>query len=321
MKKSLLSVDDSFFRDEEIDGFLVPEKMKRFWMCGLEVLERFNIICRELGISYFACWGTLLGAIRHGNYIPWDDDIDIIMKRRDYNILVDFYNKNGFMDDMVLLNRLVVGNYENLTARVINATSYSTQADRLMMYHGCPYVNGLDIDVLDKKNPNKDDDDLQMTLIDKVLEAAVVFKAYEEESVDENGKTVEEKDVKEMIELVEQTCGITVNRNESLYVQMSRLENQLAQIYEDIDTDTLHIVSIRSALDRNAAQFKSSLFDDNIWVPFGPTKISVPIGYQEILTRQYGSDYLTPHNRKGAHDYPLYKKQDEELDKLGVAHG
>ena len=51
------------------------------------MLNEFNEICSENGIEYFASFGTAIGAIRHGGFIPWDDDIDLCLRRKDYDCL------------------------------------------------------------------------------------------------------------------------------------------------------------------------------------------------------------------------------------------
>ena len=51
----------------------------------LRLLIEFNRVCNIIGTPYLLFAGTLLGAVRHGGFIPWDDDVDVIMLRRDYN--------------------------------------------------------------------------------------------------------------------------------------------------------------------------------------------------------------------------------------------
>ena len=75
------------YRDEIRDGFLVTADRKKIWQVEMELLEVLDRICRRNGLRYFVDYGTLLGAVRHRGFIPWDDDIDVVMMRPDYERL------------------------------------------------------------------------------------------------------------------------------------------------------------------------------------------------------------------------------------------
>lgn len=71
------------------------EQLKRI---QLEIMDFFHAWCVEHGITYYMAGGTLIGALRHRGYIPWDDDIDLVLLRKDYDRLIaDFPNSDtGF---------------------------------------------------------------------------------------------------------------------------------------------------------------------------------------------------------------------------------
>lgn len=69
----------------------------------LSVMKEIHKICTEQDIKYSLCGGTLLGAIRHGGFIPWDDDIDIFMPRPDYDRFVKYCQENETPFDLLSL--------------------------------------------------------------------------------------------------------------------------------------------------------------------------------------------------------------------------
>ena len=84
-----LHIDDSFYLPEERDGYLVSSEMKKVWAVELDLLNEFSKVCSEHKLKWFAHAGTMLGAARHHGFIPWDDDIDVVMPRNDYERLCE----------------------------------------------------------------------------------------------------------------------------------------------------------------------------------------------------------------------------------------
>ena len=73
----------SFFDPETKFGFEITEQQKKVWAIELEMADRLLTVCRENNLKIFADAGTMLGAVRHKGFIPWDDDMDFAMFRED----------------------------------------------------------------------------------------------------------------------------------------------------------------------------------------------------------------------------------------------
>ncbi len=86
-------VPPSFLQEETICDFFVSSKRKKVWAIELELLLELDRVCKKHGLRYFLMCGTLLGAVRHKGFIPWDDDADVAMPRDDYEKLLKLHDE------------------------------------------------------------------------------------------------------------------------------------------------------------------------------------------------------------------------------------
>lgn len=86
-------MDKNFLNSEVRDDYLVTSHTKKLWAVQLNLLKKFKEVCEKNNLKFYLTYGSLLGAIRHNGYIPWDDDIDITMPREDYDKLKEIAAK------------------------------------------------------------------------------------------------------------------------------------------------------------------------------------------------------------------------------------
>ena len=84
--KAILGED--FFKEEVKCDYLISEAQKMIWAMEMDLYLVFVEICKKYGLQYFVMYGSLLGAVRHDGFIPWDDDIDVGMPRKDYDTFI-----------------------------------------------------------------------------------------------------------------------------------------------------------------------------------------------------------------------------------------
>ena len=79
---------NDFFKEEIKCDYLITKEQKMIWAMQLDLYFIFRDICKKYGLKHFFIFGSLLGAIRHNGFIPWDDDIDVAMPRKDYDTFI-----------------------------------------------------------------------------------------------------------------------------------------------------------------------------------------------------------------------------------------
>lgn len=140
------------FLDEEVRcGYVVTRKLKQIWAVELDLYKEFERICRKYDIDFSICWGSVLGAVRHGGFIPWDDDLDVIVDRKGFKKLLKV-PRSEYGGNYFLQTALSEENHYQHQARLRN--SLTTAHIR----GSSPCVNNgifLDIYVLDGVAPNR----------------------------------------------------------------------------------------------------------------------------------------------------------------------
>lgn len=119
MKKSK-GLYSKYFAEYELKG----EKLKTLQDELLSILKDVKIVCDEYGIDYMLSGGTLLGAIRHQGFIPWDDDIDIMMLRSEYERFIDKF-RSAFPEKYIVAEPLCNSRYFSKMVKIFKqGTTY-----------------------------------------------------------------------------------------------------------------------------------------------------------------------------------------------------
>lgn len=295
---------DSYFEDEVREGFYVNGMMKRAWAEQMEVLCEVDRVCRKHGIKWFADCGTLLGAVRHGGYIPWDDDLDICMLRDDY---VKFLRVTSELPEGYMV--LTVDNtpdYDEMLARVVNSNKISEDAQWLTNHHQFPFPAGIDVFPLDYLLPDKEEESERGHLIS-------VVSAVSNRVNDDNQNTEE---MQKLVEDVESMCAVKFDRSRSLRWQLKQLLDKLFMLYtpgiSDIETEPREVVLMTYWITDGNHKYKKEYFEHTIQLPFESITVNAPAMYDSVLRIEYG-DYMKCVPGGGVHDYPFYKKLEEKL--------
>lgn len=121
--------------------------MKRVWSEEQEILDVIHKICVDNNLKYSLAYGTLLGAVRHGGFIPWDDDIDIMMPRKDYTKFKQIWNDSapkGYIYQDYNTDTDIVNNFAKI--RKNNTTFLQSETERGRNYHKGFFVDIFPVD-------------------------------------------------------------------------------------------------------------------------------------------------------------------------------
>ena len=256
----------------------------------LKIMKLIDSICQKENLKYSLFYGTLLGAIRHNGFIPWDDDLDIIMPRKDYEKLAEYFKNNQEkLSPFKWFSYETVPSYPYMIARVCN-TEFRMESEN---EKDCGMGTFVDIYPMDVAGNGK-----QKFFYNKAwFFSSMYFTKSRLHYVVPKG--VLKKFVKGCSFLMSK-----INTIDSLRNRLIKYSKKFP--YEKSD----FIASITWLVDGNKNVFKKSDFDELILHDFEDTKFYIPKNYDNLLTTRYGNYMqLPPENeRKGHHGYKIYGK-------------
>lgn len=300
----MIQFKEDFFRGEEREGFYVPQLMKRAWAAELEVLVLFDEICTEYGIRYYLGCGTLLGAVRHRGFIPWDDDIDVWMLRGDAMKLNELPKSVFSGRGLELINSWQDPQNTNLGWRVDNGRTLMLTEEHLLRYHLCPFHLGVDIFPLDFVPGCPEDARLQDILLGC---ANTLGREWDNPKISEAEK-------RETYIQLQDALNITLPENMPYRQRLMILSDLIMSMYGKEDGE--FIASIPEKKPDGGRIFRPEWFGKPIYLEFEGLQFPAPCAPEKVLAAEFGDDYMTPARIYESHSYPFYKNQHAKLLEL-----
>ncbi len=276
-------LQNDFIKPEYRDNYWINEEKKALWYIELELFREFDAVCSKYGIDYFLVGGALLGAVRHKGFIPWDDDIDIGMLRKDYDEFLRIAER-AFHAPYFVQTGINDPDYFDCIIRIRD--SNTTGIIRKDKNRGCN--NGIFIEIFpfDDINPNR------------MLLKLQRFKAkYYRNILHYNIYPAAKCDYMRRLIAFYSKLYMKLHRLEKVFWRYQHwcsrytateceYVDQLATIYYDM--------GVSRYLKKDLAR--------TITVDFEYLKARVPIGYDNVLRHQFG-DYmkLPPEENRGKH--------------------
>ena len=120
----------------------VESQIQQVWATEQEILDVIHKVCTENGLRYSLAYGTLIGAVRHKGFIPWDDDIDLMMPREDYEKLLAIWNQAA-PEGYLLQNYHTYSDYTNNFTKIVkdHTTFLQKEEDRAASFHKGVFVD------------------------------------------------------------------------------------------------------------------------------------------------------------------------------------
>lgn len=260
---------------------------------AIQILKEIDNICNKLNIKYVLAYGTLLGAIRHKGFIPWDDDVDIMMPRKDYNILVKYFieNKEKLLP-LKIFNTSTVKEYPYMISRI------SDIRYELDVKNEKKYGIGLFVDIYPIDGLGNDENKSKKLHNKASLYASMCFLSTRNSIKRENTKGI---------------CRILLKYPAFIIAKIFGKDffmKNLTKLSQKFSYDESKYVScvVWGAIDDI---FPRSWLEERIKISFENETFYVPKEYDKFLRQSYGNYMKLPplKEQKPHHYYEAYKKE------------
>ena len=252
----------------------------------LEMAEYFVQFCKENDLLCYLCGGGAIGTLRHKGFIPWDDDLDFFMPRKDYEKLAQLWPQKA--DSRYQLSK----SNENYLDRNLFITIRDTQTTCIKPYQqdlDIPHGLALDVLPLDYYPTN------ELSRKKQVI-AALVYSLFCAQTIPEKHGGI--------MKLGSQVLLALVPSKKLRYKIWKKAEAEMTK-YTKEESDG--ITELCSGPYYMKKKYPISSFEDALWLPFEETELPIPIGYDAYLKTAFG-DYMTPppvEKQVGHHDAVL----------------
>ena len=281
LSKGILPSD--FLNEEDICDFHVDPFRKKIWAIELDLLNSLINVCNKYNLKYYLIFGSLLGAVRHKGYIPWDDDLDVTMPRKDYEELLK--HRKEFQNPYYL--QIPGNDHRFYYAHAKLRNSNTSAIDFPFLY--AEFNMGIFIDIVPMDNFDKENNGIKRfeQIKDLIVQNSTYMRLTHPNLSDRDRQRVESYNGADPL-------------NTYHYIE------KLAREDEKVDTDFVSmLVAPLYGFKRNI--FFKEDFDQSKLMDFNGLTVNIPIGYDRILKIIYG-DYmaLPPESQRGAHYNVLF---------------
>lgn len=262
---------------------------------AFEILKFITAICENQNIKYFLIWGTLIGAVRHSGFIPWDDDIDICMPRNDYNRFIKYMESMKSSRYKLYIEGKSKNYYLSLPRVVDTETVIIGERKENENQLDCGIF--VDIYPLDFVGSTKKECE---SYFKKQIKYEWLKGLSQQKSFVKSRSSIINTIIKIPFYFYSKTKG-----TDFFYKKMEKLANSKHSFENNYCCSCYGT----GGMNYNKLIFKSNLFGEGRECMFNGYSFKIPIGYDEILKQVYGDYMQLPpvHERVGHHEYKAYK--------------